>query len=475
VHNSLTTEGTSIHWHGFLQTGTPWYDGTTTVSQCPIAPGVSFTYRFRAELYGTTWWHGHYSAQYIEGLVGPIVIHGPKSSDYDIDIGPVLLSDWFYDDYQSLLERIYHSSEKGPILPPMSQNMLINGKANYDCKNTNRTCTPNAGLASFKFTTGKKHLIRFINTAAEALIFASIDGYNMTVVANDFVPVEPYVTDLITLAVGQRTEVIVQGRDDPSESVWLRMTEGPSGLGPAGSTGCSLNDGNAYTTTAGIYYQNADTSIAPTTESAINGSRYLFPNACGNQDLALTVPEFKMNVTDPEVTINLLATGQPNATGEFVWFMNNVTYLGDLNDPIFLDAAVGKTNFTSERQVFNLGNAKSVRIVMTSVGFPASHPMHIHGHNFYVLDEGVGSWNGTIVNKANPQRRDVQLIRPNGYLVVQLDLANAGVWPFHCHVAWHASEGMNINLLEQTPTVQKMQVPATVADGCRSWWNWTNQ
>jgi hypothetical protein len=29
--------------------------------------------------------------------------------------------------------------------------------------------------------------------------------------------------------------------------------------------------------------------------------------------------------------------------------------------------------------------------------------------------------------------------------------------------------------LEQTPTVQKMQVPATVADGCRSWWNWTNQ
>lgn len=85
-----TGEGTTIHWHGFLQTGTPWYDGVPTVSQCPIPPGKSFTYRIRAELYGVTWWHSHYSAQYINGLTGPIVIHGPKTADYDIDVGPVV-------------------------------------------------------------------------------------------------------------------------------------------------------------------------------------------------------------------------------------------------------------------------------------------------------------------------------------------------------------------------------------------------
>ena len=224
VHNGLTTEGTTIHWHGFLQTGTPWYDGTATVSQCPIAPGVSFTYRFRAELYGTTWWHGHYSAQYVNGLTGPIVVHGPKSDTYDIDLGPVMLSDWFHSDYQSLLEQIYHASESGPIFPPMANNMLINGKANYDCKNTNKTCTPNAGLASFKFQTGKKHLLRFINTAAEAVIFVSIDGYNMTVISNDFVAVNPFSTNLVTLAVGQRTEVIVQGRDDPCAVSYTHLT-----------------------------------------------------------------------------------------------------------------------------------------------------------------------------------------------------------------------------------------------------------
>jgi Multicopper oxidase len=57
VTNALTDEGTSIHWHGILQTGTPWFDGVPSVSQCPIAPGQSLTYRFRADLYGTSWYH----------------------------------------------------------------------------------------------------------------------------------------------------------------------------------------------------------------------------------------------------------------------------------------------------------------------------------------------------------------------------------------------------------------------------------
>lgn len=45
VTNNITgpEEGTSLHWHGMLQTGTPWYDGVPSVSQCPIAPGGSFT------------------------------------------------------------------------------------------------------------------------------------------------------------------------------------------------------------------------------------------------------------------------------------------------------------------------------------------------------------------------------------------------------------------------------------------------
>ena len=94
VHNNITgpEEGTSIHWHGFLQRDTPWEDGAPAVTQCPIAPGTSFTYQFLASLYGTSWYHSHYSAQYSGGVLGPIVIHGPSKYSYDIDVGPVMLS-----------------------------------------------------------------------------------------------------------------------------------------------------------------------------------------------------------------------------------------------------------------------------------------------------------------------------------------------------------------------------------------------
>jgi FtsP/CotA-like multicopper oxidase with cupredoxin domain len=38
----------------------------------------------------------------------------------------------------------------------------------------------------------------------------TIDGHNFTVIANDFVPINPYTTDVITLGVGQRSDVIVR-------------------------------------------------------------------------------------------------------------------------------------------------------------------------------------------------------------------------------------------------------------------------
>jgi FtsP/CotA-like multicopper oxidase with cupredoxin domain len=52
-----------MHWHGFLQTGTNQMDGVPGVTQCPIAPNATMTYTFRAELYGTAWYHTHYSGK----------------------------------------------------------------------------------------------------------------------------------------------------------------------------------------------------------------------------------------------------------------------------------------------------------------------------------------------------------------------------------------------------------------------------
>lgn len=52
----------------------------------------------------------------------------------------------------------------------------------------------------------------------------------------------------------------------------------------------------------------------------------------------------------------------------------------------------------------------------------------------YVLAAGAGTWDGTITNPTNPQRRDVQQVQANGYMVAQFDPTHAGFWPFHCHI-----------------------------------------
>lgn len=45
IHNAATN-ATAIHWHGIFQNGSSWMDGTSGVTQCPIAAGRSFQYNF---------------------------------------------------------------------------------------------------------------------------------------------------------------------------------------------------------------------------------------------------------------------------------------------------------------------------------------------------------------------------------------------------------------------------------------------
>jgi len=45
--NQLGTESTGLHFHGLTQFGTNIMDGPTMVTQCPIPPGSTFTYKFQ--------------------------------------------------------------------------------------------------------------------------------------------------------------------------------------------------------------------------------------------------------------------------------------------------------------------------------------------------------------------------------------------------------------------------------------------
>jgi FtsP/CotA-like multicopper oxidase with cupredoxin domain len=57
IINKLMLDPISIHYHGILQTGSPWEDGTAHLSECPVLPGASRTHVFKADVPGTFWYH----------------------------------------------------------------------------------------------------------------------------------------------------------------------------------------------------------------------------------------------------------------------------------------------------------------------------------------------------------------------------------------------------------------------------------
>ncbi|CAK3940089.1 multicopper oxidase [Lecanosticta acicola] len=474
VHNQLD-EGTSLHWHGLLQRETPWSDGVPGVQQCPIAPSVSFTYRFRADLPGTSWYHSHYSAQMAGGLFGPLIIYGPTdNTQYDEDLGPVMVNDWYHTEYFQLVQQAMAPTAAG-LAPPLSNNVLINGKMNYPCANvtSSQKCTPNAGVSKFKFTSGKTYRLRVINAGVEAIQKFSIDGHKMTVFANDFVPITPYTTDVLTLGVGQRSDVVVKATGRPTDSYWMRSDLGPSFF----EGGCSLHDGTSPTALAAIYYERADNSTVPTSNSTVSSTAL---TTCQNDDLSATVPCHAIQPpSQPASSQNLDVTLQSNGTHN-LFYVNNSTFRVDYNDPVLLDAKNGQTRFPSEYNVYDFGQSSSIRLVIYNHAQAGSHPMHWHGHNMYVLAVGFGTWDGTITNPSNPQRRDVQIL-PNpqsasvpAYIVIQIDADNPGVWPMHCHIAWHLSEGLYITVLERPRDIRNdMQIPQEMAQTCTDWQSYT--
>ncbi|KAF2721326.1 multicopper oxidase [Polychaeton citri CBS 116435] len=473
VHNNIPDEGTSMHWHGLLQQNTGYMDGVPSITQCPIAPGTTFTYRFKADLYGTSWYHSHYSAQYAGGAAGPMVIYGPHDNyEYDEDLGPVMISDWYHEDYFTLVEQVMAPADLG-LLPPLSNNNLINGKMNYPCPQTNRTCTANAGISKFYFETGKKYRLRLINAGAEGIQKFSIDGYSLTVIANDFVPVVPYQTDVVTLSVGQRTDVVVEATGNPTDAVWMRSSLGKTAF----SGGCTLHDGVSPEAVAAIYYQKANTSAIPKTTSLVASASMDY---CGNDNLTTTVPYYPIRPQHrPGITHHINITYQSNGTNN-LFYMNNSTFRGDYNDPILLEAKIGKREFDPVYNVLECEKGESTRVVLYNYAQTGAHPMHMHGHNIFVLAEGYGEWDGTVTNKHNPQRRDTQLLwnakdeNTPAYVVLQFTNDNPGAWPLHCHIAWHVSAGLYVTLLEEPALITSgLTLPSTSAQLCRDWGSWT--
>lgn len=496
VHNNISDpeEGTTLHWHGQLQKMTPWMDGTPATGQCPLAPGKTMTYNFLAELHGTSWYHAHYSSQYTAGVVGPMVVHGPTALPYDIDVGPVMLSDWYHIPYFAIVADAVGTNFS--LIPPTSDSNLINGRGRFNCSgasydraddllasniNSNITwsCVDDAPLASFRFQRGKVHRLRLMNTGANGVQKFSIDHHNMTIIATDYVPTVPYDVTEVTLGIGQRTDVLVTGVDDPLASMWMRARL-PGGEPCGGSKNPEV--------LAAIYYTDADTTVEPTSSPWTTLS-----DSCENDALTLTVPDYVIEPSNDTWIQDIELTLELNATHQFEFRINGQAWHADYNVPLLAHAAEGNFTFVPEWNVYDFHYNNSIILNVTN-NIPLTHPFHLHGHNFFILDSGVSNgtgeitgagpnggpaflqgitWDGTVVNPSNPMRRDSYLIPPYGYAAIQFKLDNPGVWPFHCHVAWHLSGGQGMNILykpDDIPTIPD----GFVASTCVDWDNYSN-
>lgn len=124
-----------------------------------------------------------------------MVIHGPSSANWDIDLGPVLMQDYVHNSsfVQYLTEEVNPNS---PTTFARADTIVVNG-VGHD---------PYTGTGSYfktKFTKGKKHLLRLINGSAGTNFVFSIDKHNFTVIESDLVPIEPYNTSSLHLSIGK--------------------------------------------------------------------------------------------------------------------------------------------------------------------------------------------------------------------------------------------------------------------------------
>jgi len=232
-------EATSIHWHGIIL---PYQmDGVPGISFAGIAPGETFTYRFKVEQSGTFWYHSHSGMQEQTGMYGAIVIDPRDGETIRADRDHVVqLSDWTDEDPMHVFAKLktqgdYYNFHQPTVLDffrdassdgvqaatakrKMWNQMRMSPTDLADLSSATLTYLMNgstpAGNWTGLFRPGERVRLRFINGAANSFYDVRIPGLKLTVVQADGVNVEPVTVDEFRFGPGETYDVIVQPKDD---------------------------------------------------------------------------------------------------------------------------------------------------------------------------------------------------------------------------------------------------------------------
>ncbi|KAK0667502.1 multicopper oxidase-domain-containing protein [Cercophora samala] len=469
VTNNMKDNGTAVHWHGLHMRDNSLNDGVPGVTQCGIAPGETQTYRFKVTQYGSTWYHSHFSLQYAEGLFGGMIFNGPASENYDVDLGNLFLSDWGHTEAFHLWSTTARFGG-----PPALDTGLINGTNTWSCPTApDSRCVDGGKKHELIFEEDTKYLIRLVNPAIDAVWDFSIDGHTLTVIAQDLVPIKPYTTNSVQISMGQRYDVIVQAKPTTKTddgNYWLR-----AGL----IGGCGGRNDHPENIT-GIVRYNKDSTAEPTSTG------YPLSTSCRGEPLASLEPWLELNVTNIFNTTQQNLGFLPQGSGRdwFQWTLNTSSLHLNWSDPtlgqVFRGAAIFPTPYNVVAvQPSNSGEKEwQVLVIQDQTPIGADHPIHLHGHDFWILAAEPGiTFNGNTStwNTHNPSRRDVAVLPGRGYLAIAFELDNPGAWLVHCHIAWHASQGLSLEFVESQSRIRSGLLDRDVDEFervCRSWHAW---
>ncbi|KAJ5780623.1 hypothetical protein N7457_005783 [Penicillium paradoxum] len=471
--------GTSLHIHGLRQYYTNPMDGVVSVTQCPLAPGHTMTYRWRATQYGTTWYHSHIGLQTWEGVYGGLIVHGPASSNYDEDKGVIQLTDWDI----NTVDQLWRGAETGAS--PVLDNALING-VNMFGKDGDPGQTGYRFNTSF--TTGKSYLLRVTNVACDTHFKFSIDHHTLTVIAMDLVPIRPYNTTAVNVAIGkflafnssarqttqalllynpqmeyliiahvitgQRYDVIVHANQvSKANSFWLRATP---------QLACSSNS-NADNIRGIIYYNRPHSQKSNPPLPLPTTTPYIFPNTCEDEPASSLIPIISkpLALTSKSIFYNstLPVTIAQDNHSLYHWYLNGTSMQGKWNNPTLL-------NLPTNRASLQIPTPNIWVLVIIETTMNISHPIHLHGHDFLVVAQGTGSWTGFGSSTSNMHsldfaagelpKRDTALLPASGYLVLAFRSDNPGVWLMHCHIGWHLDQGFAVQIVERAGDVERL-------------------
>ncbi len=235
VHNHMD-DSTSVHWHGILVPFT--MDGVPGISYAGIAPGETFTYRYRLRQSGTYWYHSHSGFQEQLGHYGQLIVdpRGTDPVEYDVEHS-IVLSDWTTESPHSIFSNLkkiegYFNFQR-PVTANLGQEAQNTGKSlgqviskrlrwnwmrmdpsdlldvtgvTYSYLINGKTAEENP---TFLAQPGQKVRLRLTNASAMTYFDVRIPGLPMTIVQADGQNVEPVETDELRIAVAETYDVVV--------------------------------------------------------------------------------------------------------------------------------------------------------------------------------------------------------------------------------------------------------------------------